>query len=66
MQWAKREDALVYKGCPVRNITCTIHENIPANIFAEGELDEKVVVAKFATTTPHGAIAGKMQEQIEV
>lgn len=33
MQWAKREDALVYKGSPVRNITCTIHENIPANIF---------------------------------
>ena len=23
------------------------------NIFAEGELDEKVVVALFATTTPH-------------
>lgn len=32
------------------------------NIFAEGELDEKVVVAKFATTTPHGAMAGKTQE----
>ena len=32
------------------------------NIFAEGELDERVVVAKFATTTPHGAIAGKTQE----
>ena len=32
------------------------------NIFAEGELDEGVVVAKFATTTPHGAIAGKTQE----
>ena len=31
------------------------------NIFAEGELDERVVVAKFATTTPHGAIAGKTQ-----
>ena len=26
------------------------------NIFAEGELQEEVVVAKFATTTPHGAI----------
>ena len=26
------------------------------NIFAEGELQEGVVVAKFATTTPHGAI----------
>ena len=32
------------------------------NIFAEGELDEKVVVAKIATTTRHGAISDKMQE----
>lgn len=31
------------------------------NIFDSGELNEKVVVAKFATTTPHGAIADKMQ-----
>lgn len=31
------------------------------NIFSEGELDEKVVVAIFATTTPHGAIVGKTQ-----
>lgn len=31
------------------------------NIFSEGELDEKVVVAKIATTTPHGAIVGKTQ-----
>ncbi len=31
------------------------------NIFREGELDEKVVVAKIATTTPHGAMAGKTQ-----
>ena len=29
------------------------------NIFAEGELDEKVVVSKMETTTPHGAMAGK-------
>ena len=29
------------------------------NIFAEGELDEKVVVALFATTTPHGAMEEK-------
>ena len=33
------------------------------NIFNEGELDEKVVVAKFATTTQHGAIQGKTQDQ---
>jgi len=32
------------------------------NIFAEGELDEQVVVAKIATTTQHGAIEGKTQE----
>ena len=31
------------------------------NIFASGELDEKVVVAKSATTTLHGAISGKTQ-----
>ncbi len=31
------------------------------NIFASGELDEKVVVAKIATTTQHGAIDGKTQ-----
>lgn len=28
-------------------------------IFETGELDEKVVVAKIATTTRHGAIEGK-------
>ena len=31
------------------------------NIFREGELDEKVVYAKFAYTTQHGAIKGKTQ-----
>ena len=31
------------------------------NIFEEGELDEKVVIAKIATTTQHGAIEGKTQ-----
>ena len=29
------------------------------NIFAEGELDEQLVVAKIATTTEHGAMANK-------
>jgi hypothetical protein len=33
------------------------------NIFREQELDMKVVVPKFATTTSHGAIAGKTQTQ---
>ena len=31
-------------------------------MFAEGELDEKVVVRKFRTTTQHGAMAGKTQQ----
>ena len=31
------------------------------NIFSEGELEEKVVVAIFATTTQHGALEGKTQ-----
>ena len=31
------------------------------NIFAEGELDNQVVVAKIATTTEHGAMANKTQ-----
>jgi hypothetical protein len=31
-------------------------------VFAEGELDEKVVIRKFRITTQHGAMAGKTQE----
>ena len=31
------------------------------NVFEEGELVKNEVVAKFATTTKHGAIAGKSQ-----
>lgn len=31
------------------------------NVFATGELQEKVVVAIFATTTPHGALPDKTQ-----
>ena len=31
------------------------------NIFAEGEVDEQLVVAKIATTTEHGAMANKTQ-----
>jgi hypothetical protein len=33
------------------------------NIFKEKELDEKVVCAKFAHTTQHGAIHGKIQSK---
>jgi hypothetical protein len=39
----------------------TITEHIK-NVFAEGELDEKVVIRKFRITTQHGAIAEKTQE----
>lgn len=31
------------------------------NIFAEGELDEQMVISILETTTPHGAIADKTQ-----
>ena len=31
------------------------------NVFKEGELNKEVVVAKFATTTQHGAVKGKTQ-----
>ena len=34
------------------------------NIFIEGELDEKVVVAEIATTTLRGAMKGKTQNNI--
>jgi len=43
----------------------TISEHT-GNIFKEGELDEKVVVRKFRTTTQHGAIAGKTIEFFKV
>lgn len=36
------------------------------NVFEEGELNHEVVVAKYATTTQHGAIEGKSQtHQVE-
>ena len=34
------------------------------NIFKTGELNEQVVCANFAHTTPHGAIKGKTQEPV--
>jgi hypothetical protein len=40
----------------------TISEHI-SNIFKEGELDENMVIRIFRTTTQHGAIPGKTQEQ---
>ena len=38
----------------------TINEHLK-NIFAEEELDSKVVIRNFRITTPHGAIQGKTQ-----
>ncbi len=35
-----------------------------SNIFKSGELDEKVAVAKIATTTKHGALEGKTQSSL--
>jgi len=43
-------------------VKSTISEHIKA-IFEEGELDEKVVVRKFRTTTKHGAMEGKTQSK---
>ena len=40
----------------------TISEHI-GNIFAEGELQEELVVRKFRTTARHGAIRGKTQSR---
>lgn len=40
----------------------TISEHI-SNIFKEGELNEKVVVRKFRTTTQHGVLEGKTQSK---
>lgn len=40
----------------------TISEHI-GNIFNEGELDEKVVIRNFRTTTRHGAMEGKTQSK---
>lgn len=34
------------------------------NVFEDGELEEKVVVAEFAITTRHGAMEGKIQSNM--
>lgn len=34
------------------------------NVFEDGELDEKVVIAEFATTSQHGAMEGKTQSNM--
>ena len=54
--WLNRQQIAVLFGRDVKTIGKHIN-----NVFSEGELERKVVVAKFATTTPHGAIEGKTQ-----
>ena len=54
--WLNRNQLAVLFDRDVKTIGKHIN-----NIFSEGELDKKVVVANFATTTQHGAIEGKTQ-----
>ena len=54
--WLNRHQIAMLFGRDVKTIGKHIN-----NVFKEGELDKEVVVAKFATTTQHGAIKGKTQ-----
>lgn len=56
--WLNRHQLALLFGRDVKTIGKHIN-----NVFSEGELVKKVVVAKFATTTQHGAIKGKSQTQ---
>lgn len=54
--WLNRHQIATLFGRDVKTIGKHIN-----NVFSEGELIKEVAVAKFATTTRHGAIKGKMQ-----
>jgi len=54
--WLNRQQLAVLFGRDIKTIGKHIN-----NVFSEGELEKEVVVAKFATTTQHGAIKGKTQ-----
>ena len=54
--WLNRNQLAILFNRDVKTIGKHIN-----NVFSEGELDKKVVVAKFATTTQHSAIKGKIQ-----
>jgi len=54
--WLNRKQIAVLFGRDVKTIGKHIN-----NVFTEGELEKEVAVAKFATTTEHGAIKGKTQ-----
>ena len=57
--WLNRNQIATLFGRDVKTIGKHIN-----NVFKEGELEHEVVVAKFATTTQHGAIKGKTQTTI--
>lgn len=54
--WLNRQQMAALFGRDVKTIGKHVN-----NVFSEGELEKEVVVAKFATTTQHGAIKGKTQ-----
>jgi len=54
--WLNRQQLAVLFGRDIKTIGKHIN-----NVFSDGELEKKVVVAKFATITQHGAIKGKTQ-----
>lgn len=54
--WLNRNQIASLFGRDVKTIGKHIN-----NVFSEGELEKEVVIAKFATTTQHGAIKGKTQ-----
>jgi hypothetical protein len=56
--WLNRQQLALLFGRDVKTIGKHIN-----NIFDESELIKELVVAKFATTTQHGAIKGKTQTQ---
>ena len=56
--WLNRQQLAVLFGRDIKTIGKHVN-----NVFSEGELVKGVVVAKFATTTPHGAIKDKTQTQ---
>ena len=55
--WLNRQQLAVLFGRDVKTIGKHIN-----NVFSEGELVKDVVVANFATTTPHGGIKGKTRD----
>jgi len=56
--WLNRQQLAFLFGRDIKTIGKHIN-----NVFSEGELVKDVVVAKFATTTQHGAIKNKTQTQ---